>query len=353
MSSFELGNSPVGKYFCSMVELGVVRTFVEHNIFDAIPENGVTVSNLSKKLRASNDMMERFTDFLVAAKVLSSPSPGVVALPPATKVFQDPNASLFFSFLFEMTMGPTISWPVYFRMNGLIEPPRSNRTPAGLSVGQPDRAAYDLLEDMPQQRRTVNNAMALDGDIPVTGIYDFSWVAKYADDNRTLIVDVGGGKGQALRAILEENQNIPAALCVIQDRAIVVQDAIEQDHSGDILKPVKWVGQSFFEEQPIKGALLYYIRRVLNDWPDDEAVKILSGIRKACAGDSRVVISEYLRPERPNIFVSTVDLFSMNVGGKVRNERMFQALASKAGLSIKSVLKDEKTNSAVIEMVPI
>lgn len=98
---------------------------------------------------------------------------------------------------------------------------------------------------------------------------------------------------------------------------------------------------------------MYYVRRVLNDWSDGEALKILQSVRAACAPDSKVLVAEYLRPELPSIHTSTVDMFIMNIGGKVRSEKMFRELAEKAGLKVTSVSKHKKTESGVVEMVPI
>lgn len=98
---------------------------------------------------------------------------------------------------------------------------------------------------------------------------------------------------------------------------------------------------------------MYYIRRVLNDWSDYDALQILREVRAACAPDSKVLIAEYLRPEQPAVFPSAVDMFIMSIGGKVRSEAMFRDLAGQAGLTISSIARHEPTDSAVIEMVPV
>lgn len=98
---------------------------------------------------------------------------------------------------------------------------------------------------------------------------------------------------------------------------------------------------------------MYYIRRVLNDWSDHEALQILKNVRAACAEDSRVLIAEYLRPEQPSVYTSTVDMFILNIGGKVRSEKTFGELAAKAGLEIVSVARHDKTESAVVELALI
>lgn len=103
----------------------------------------------------------------------------------------------------------------------------------------------------------------------------------------------------------------------------------------------------------ITGALVYYIRRVLNDWPDDECVQILSKIRTACAPDSRVLICENLSPGEPLLGSAAIDLWMMNFGGKRRNENMFGELASRADFRISSVAEDKATNMGVVEMLPV
>lgn len=92
---------------------------------------------------------------------------------------------------------------------------------------------------------------------------------------------------------------------------------------------------------------------MLNDWPDEECVQILSRIRHACAAHSRVVIAENLLPDKPSLGSAGIDLWMMNFGGKRRNEEMFKGLASKAGFKISAVSKDEMTNMGVVEMLPI
>lgn len=265
-SPFVLGDSPVGKYFGYMAELGVVRVFAQYGIFNALPEDGTSISlhDLALKLgdnKVDYKLLERMSRLLIAAGVLASPSPGCVALTATSKAFQDPLATGFYSYLFDFFMGPAVRWPGYFQemCDGVLqEPPRSSKCPAGFALGFPDKTAYEILAAMPEQAKTLNSAMAFDGDIPITGVYDFSWVAEYAasgpDPARSLIVDVGGGKGQALKAILEENRGIPPARCALQDQAPVIEVASDEvEKNGGVLGPVKKIGRSFFEEQEVKG----------------------------------------------------------------------------------------------------
>lgn len=99
--------------------------------------------------------------------------------------------------------------------------------------------------------------------------------------------------------------------------------------------------------------MVYYIRRVLNDWADDDVVQILKAIRAACADDSRVLISENLLPDEPSVSIGAADIWMMNFAGKRRNARMFGEIAARAGLRVSSISKHKESSSAVVEMVPV
>lgn len=99
------------------------------------------------------------------------------------------------------------------------------------------------------------------------------------------------------------------------------------------------------------GALVYHIRRVLNDWPDKDVTNILRQISAAAGPDSRVLISEQIITEAPSQMMGAVDLFFMNFGGKRRSERHYGELAAAAGLRLSSFSRHGTSDSAVIELV--
>ena len=253
---FTEAETPVHDYFYSMVEISVVRIFVQYNIFDAIPDDGITISELSKKSGVAENLLHRLSNFLVAAKVLISPAPGYISPTSRAKFFREPRAKLFYPHIFDAFMTSGVRWPEYFQVNGPDEPQKSNRSPFGLGSGYPEKSFYEVLELMPERSQAFNETMALGlGDMPVTGLYDFKWVEDYAarseSPDRALLVDVGGGKGQALKAIIEENPGIPVSSCVLQDQAEAIQEAIAE---GGLLEPAKKVASSIFGEQPTKGS---------------------------------------------------------------------------------------------------
>lgn len=95
---------------------------------------------------------------------------------------------------------------------------------------------------------------------------------------------------------------------------------------------------------------MYHIRRVLNDWPDEDCVKILSIVRAACSADSKVLVSEALLPEPPGIDIAAADIWMMNFGGKRRTESAYMQIASRAGLRVTGVFRHNASDSAILEM---
>ncbi|KAI0205155.1 O-methyltransferase-domain-containing protein [Astrocystis sublimbata] len=351
--------SPVHGYYYWMVEIGIVKVFLDHGVFEALPEHGdMAVADLAEKTGAELSLLQRFSNFLVAAQVLASESPGRVAHTEASLRLREGRIKLLFRHIFDFFLVPASQWEAYFETHGLREPTAANSTPYGLATGHPQKTLYEVLETRPQRSAEFNRAMeATVEGMPITGMYDFGWIGEYATrpsesgaaSSRPVFVDVGGGKGQALKAILQENPTIPAARCVLQDQPEVVDQAVQE--SDSILQPVTKIGVSFFDEQPVKGALVYHIRRVLNDWPDEDCIKILSRVSAACADDSRVLVSEQLLPDSPSLDLAAFDIWMMNFGGKRRNARLFQDIVAKAGLRIVSVSRDDVSGSGVIEMV--
>ncbi|CRG87306.1 hypothetical protein PISL3812_04323 [Talaromyces islandicus] len=368
-STSKKNDSPsIGPYFRYMAEIGVIKVFVDHQIFALIPtsnEDGISLFEISTTIHADYNLLERLSNFLVAAEILSAPRPGYIAHTATSLQFVDPGSLqvLFFNHVYDFFLVPTVSWPEYMKQHGLVEPKSASQTPFGLSAGYPDKTVYEILEKMPEPAARFNQAMAASLPLmPVLGVYDFAWIGEYcrahsggSDEagRRPLIVDVGGGKGQALKEILTEYPSIAPEQCVLQDRPEVIVEAQEQQNSDDwdILRPVKKIASSFFLEQPTKGALVYHIRRVLNDWPDDDAVLILRQIRSVAAPDSRVLISEQILRDPPTLRVAALDLFMMNFGGKRRSERLFREIAERAGWRVSRILRDGDLDSGVVELL--
>jgi hypothetical protein len=162
----------------------------------------------------------------------------------------------------------------------------------------------------------------------VPEIFDFS--------GGKTVVDVGGGGGQLLAAILSAT---PDARGILTDREHVVPIARQNLAATIGLDRVELVGGDMFKSVP-EGGDIYLLCRVLAGWEDDAIVGVFENCRRAMAGpDARLLILERLVvDEDPTVLPALWDLhLLMTNGGRHRTLDKFTALLDRAGLDVERV----------------
>ena len=136
------------------------------------------------------------------------------------------------------------------------------------------------------------------------------------------IVDVGGGDGTFMTALL---QAYPDAKGIVFDRFPCAGPA--QSVAGD-----------FFEAVPAGGDC-YLLSRVLHDWNDEDAVRILRTVRRAMDGPRTVLLVERLLDgdASAEAALSDINMMVMN-GGRERTLDEFRALLASTGFALSRVL---------------
>ena len=150
-----------------------------------------------------------------------------------------------------------------------------------------------------------------------------------------LVVDVGGGLGTLLRAILERN---PTLQGILFDQAHVIERARQELRGAEVLSRCALIAGDFFCEVPTGGAV-YILSAVLHDWDDTSAGEILRRCRNAMVGDATLLIIERVMPPvaEPSPFLSDLDML-VNTGGRERDEVSWRELLDAAGFRLVSVL---------------
>jgi demethylsterigmatocystin 6-O-methyltransferase len=157
-----------------------------------------------------------------------------------------------------------------------------------------------------------------------------------------LFVDVGGGFGQQAGAFKEKFSAL-AGRVVVQDIPVTLSSAKPIDG-------IEFVAHDFFLPQPVKGAKIYYLRRILHDWTDDDCVKILKNIVPAMDPYSRLIVDEVVMPDIGVSWQTAyMDLTMMScLGGMERTRAEYAELLNKAGLVIDQVHKYDFKDTSVI-----
>ena len=100
------------------------------------------------------------------------------------------------------------------------------------------------------------------------------------------VVDIGGGNGSLLSAVLADYPNRRGTLF---DMAEAI--AAAKRGEGGPLPGVTFIAGDVFSTAP-QGGDVYLIRHLLHDYDDDECVRILANVRRAMRPDARVLVLE-------------------------------------------------------------
>lgn len=159
--------------------------------------------------------------------------------------------------------------------------------------------------------------------------YDFS--------DHTTVVDVGGGRGHLLAAILAKHSGVRG---VLYDLPNVVPAARTQLDEAGVAGRYSIETGSFFARVPTGDA--YVLSDILHDWPDEQCLAILRACRAAVSPGGRVLVVEYLLvPGATPAHVAWLDLqMLVEFGeGRQRSVAELRHLFQATGFRVDSVLQ--------------
>jgi hypothetical protein len=162
-------------------------------------------------------------------------------------------------------------------------------------------------------------------------------VAEAYDWPAGTVVDVGGGRGGQLAAVL---QRAPQARGILVDMPHVVPAAARHFAEAGIADRCEAVASDIFREVP-KGAAVYLMKKVIHDWDDERAAAILRCCRAAMARDGRVVVVEHVLPPGPGLSwarLTDLQMLVLTSGGRERTEAEYRSLFASAGLVLTRVI---------------
>jgi len=164
-------------------------------------------------------------------------------------------------------------------------------------------------------------------------------------------VDVGGGHGAFLKAVLDPH---PDARGILFDVPTVIAEAEQAGAiTGDASRRIQPVAGDFFKEVPAGGDL-YLLKFILHDWKDEPSIQILSSVRKAIKPGGRLVIVEIVLPKASEPHVGPLIDLNMMVmtGGIERTEMEYRQLLASSGFRLERVVAT-KSPFSIIEAAPI
>jgi hypothetical protein len=174
-------------------------------------------------------------------------------------------------------------------------------------------------------------------------------VAAYDFSSARTLVDVGGGQGSLLAAILAANPDLRG---VLFDMPHVIE--MTRPILGELVHAGRCELQAgdFFSALP-EGGDIYVMKKVIHDWDDEHARTILRSCRAAIPDTGRLLLVELVVPlgNEPS-FSKLLDLLMMVYpGGMERTEPEHRSLLGSAGFELLRIIPTASTVS-IIEAVP-
>jgi hypothetical protein len=191
------------------------------------------------------------------------------------------------------------------------------------------KTAWEMSAENPAAAERFNAAMVestvrMAGDL--IAAYDLSGV-------RTL-VDVGGGNGALLSAVLQAKPEMRGVLFDLRQGLVGAREKLEAD---GVAARVTLVEGSFFESVPAGGDL-YMLKWIIHDWSDDKARAILEVCRRNMSSHARLVLFERMMPDHIDTSLGALDAAMSDlhmrvvVGGQERTTSEYRDLLAAAGL---------------------
>jgi hypothetical protein len=182
---------------------------------------------------------------------------------------------------------------------------------------------YDYVESNPDAAHAFVGAMADEKPPAALSTCDLSSTA--------VLVDVGGGDGGLLLEALGPHQRgvlveLPSALEYARQRLAPLGDRVSFV-AGSFFEPLKVVGDTFV------------LSRVLHNWNDEDAGRILANVKAAMPLDGRLIVLEEFQP-------GMVDLLMLvTMQGRDRTAHEYEDLLERHGFKVTDV------RSGVLEAV--
>jgi SAM-dependent methyltransferase len=202
------------------------------------------------------------------------------------------------------------------------------------------RELFQYYAENPDENRAFTGAMSYGSALvakEVAGVLDTSKAEH--------IVDVGGGSGTIMLALLDKN---PRLRGTILELAYVVPQARTMLAEQGLSSRCQVVEGDFFKAVP--EADIHILKRIIHDWDDEQSVRILSNCARALRKNGQVVLLERVLPEdeRP----SQTALLDMNMlvllPGRERTAMQFDDLFNAAGLRLERISETDSQVQIIV-----
>ncbi len=310
-----------------------ITTVADLGVADALAGGPLPIDQLAGKVGANPDALRRLLRALISRGIFAQDDDGRYELTPLADLLRsDAPISMAAMARFVGSRQHREHWSLLteaIRAGGSIVPALRGKS------------FFDYMGDDHEFGQIFNDAMtglssAAIG--PVVEAYDFS--------SHHTVIDVGGGHGRLLAAILASAPNVHGVLYDLPD---VIAGAAPLLQKMDVAERVRLAEGSFFDGVPA-GGNAYVLKHIIHDWDDDASVRILRNVRSAAAAGATLLLVEAVIPEAdggPIVKLMDMEMLLIN-NGRERTAGEYRRLLDEAGFQMTRVV-DTASHDSIIE----
>lgn len=314
----------------------VLLVGTELGIADVLLDGPKTMAELAEATQTHTASLARIVRALVSLGILAQPSPSQYSNTPLSlHLCKDSPGSMREFLLF---FGRDWAWSLW---NELLYSVKTGESAMRHAHGM---SMWEYVDKYPEDLRMLNVGTGQFSTLinPILlEAYDFSAIQS--------LTDVGGGHGNFLRLLAENNPSFHGTLF---DRASVIEEAKELYAGTPLEARLTLEAGNFFEELPA-GRDAYFYKFVINDWGDEYVRQMLTACRRAIPAHGKLLIAEFVLTEKldPISSLMNVVTFLGFDGGHGRTEEEFRGLLQECGFTLTRVVPTASSLS-IIEAVP-
>ncbi len=296
-----------------------VRTAITLRLPELVAGGSTRLDALADASGAHQESLGRLLRHLVSIGLFTETAPQTYGLTPLSRHLLAEDGTWFRGWLNLESPGTKMD----LAFTGMLHSIRTGHSAYGAVHGVPFWSDY---QDNDALREFFGGVMAAyawqTGPVLAT---EFDWT-----DVRT-VIDVGGGIGALLAEVLAAHPHLRGE---VLDLPPVVAEANQALREAGVADRAEFVPGSFFDPLPA-GRDVYVVSRVLTDWNDENAGKILRRCAEAAGTHGRILIVEVLAGDDHAKRNTSFDLQSLVLlGGQERSPADTEKLAVDAGLVV-------------------
>jgi len=320
--------------FMEIVPARAILVAAKLGVADFIDVDGATTAQLAARLDVDTDALRRLLQILASIGVFRETEPDLFVLTPLGETLRSDGPSSVRDYAIY------VHDFIYESFAALDVTVRTGKPAFDAIHGM---AFFDYLQKHPDRAAIFHAGIGRRGRIEARAIidaYDFSVARR--------VVDVGGGNGAFLSAILAAHPDVSG---VLVDRAAAINAA--KAGQGGELPRCEFVDSDIFK-QIYAGGDTYTLKRLLFDFSDEDAIRILENCRKAASDGARLLIIEVLKaPSGQRDLAHAMDLvFLVLLGGRTRTQEHYAGLLERSGFRLRRTIPTQ-SDVTILEAAPV